>query len=143
VADENAANIEDQCGEKRSHVMNLPIKSNLFAVAHDDGKEASLQQSLRRTLVASIGPACSAALRKLAVRVDIEPKPPKGLLSTRSTRHCPTQVDWTTPNVGPKCFIDLDILHRSEVPGGKVARPRFQTVLGTLSIIINLQRNDT
>jgi uroporphyrinogen-III synthase len=63
--------------EKRGHVMNLPIKSNLFAVAHDDGKEASLQQSLRRTLVASIGPACSGALRKLAVRVDIEPKPPK------------------------------------------------------------------
>jgi hypothetical protein len=30
-----------------------------------------------------------------------------------------------------------------EVPGGKVARPRFQTLLGTLSIIINLQRNDT
>jgi len=26
VADENAANIEDQCGEKRGHVMNLPIK---------------------------------------------------------------------------------------------------------------------
>lgn len=51
--------------------------SNLFTVAQYDGKEASLQQSLRRTLVASIGPACSAALRKLAVRVDIEPKPPK------------------------------------------------------------------
>jgi uroporphyrinogen-III synthase len=51
--------------------------SNLFAVAQDDGKEASLKQSLGRTLVASIGPACSAALRKLAVRVDIEPKPPK------------------------------------------------------------------
>ena len=30
-----------------------------------------------RTLVASIGPACSAALRKLAVRVDIEAQPPK------------------------------------------------------------------
>jgi uroporphyrinogen-III synthase len=51
--------------------------SNLFAVAQDDGKEASLKQSLGRTLVASIGPVCSAALRKLAVRVDIEPKPPK------------------------------------------------------------------
>ncbi|MGH6793737.1 MAG: uroporphyrinogen-III synthase [Methylocella sp.] len=50
---------------------------NLFAVAQYDGKEASLKQSLVRTLVASIGPACSAALRKLAVRVDIEAKPPK------------------------------------------------------------------
>jgi uroporphyrinogen-III synthase len=39
--------------------------------------EASLQQSLGRTLVASIGPVCSVALRKLAVRVDIEAKSPK------------------------------------------------------------------
>jgi len=51
--------------------------SNLFAVAQYDGKEASLQQSLGRTLVASIGPVCSAALRKFAVRVDIEAQPPK------------------------------------------------------------------
>jgi uroporphyrinogen-III synthase len=51
--------------------------SNLFTVAQYDGKEASLQQSLGRTLVASIGPVCSAALRKLAVRVDIEAQPPK------------------------------------------------------------------
>jgi len=39
--------------------------------------EASLKQSLDRTLVASIGPVCSVALRKLAVRVDIEAQPPK------------------------------------------------------------------
>jgi uroporphyrinogen-III synthase len=51
--------------------------SNLFTVAQYDGKEASLKQSLGRTLVASIGPVCSAALRKLAVRVDIEAQPPK------------------------------------------------------------------
>jgi uroporphyrinogen-III synthase len=51
--------------------------SNLFTVAQYDGKEASLKQSLGRTLVASIGPVCSAALRKLAIRVDIEAKPPK------------------------------------------------------------------
>jgi uroporphyrinogen-III synthase len=50
---------------------------NLFAVAHYNGKEESLRQSLGRTLVASIGPVCSAALSKLAVRVDIEAKPPK------------------------------------------------------------------
>jgi uroporphyrinogen-III synthase len=50
---------------------------NLFAVAQCDGKEVSLKQSLGRTLVASIGPVCSAALRKLAVRVDIEAQPPK------------------------------------------------------------------
>jgi hypothetical protein len=34
-------------------------------------------QSLGRTLVASIGPVCSVALRKLTVRVDIEAQPPK------------------------------------------------------------------
>jgi uroporphyrinogen-III synthase len=50
---------------------------NLFAVAQSGGKEASLRQSLGRTLVASIGPVCSASLRQLAVRVDIEAKPPK------------------------------------------------------------------
>ena len=51
--------------------------SNLFTVAQCDGKQESLKQSLGRTLVASIGPVCSVALRKLAVRVDIEAKPPK------------------------------------------------------------------
>jgi uroporphyrinogen-III synthase len=51
--------------------------SNLFTVAERIGKEASLKQSLDRTLVASIGPVCSATLRKLTVRVDIEAKPPK------------------------------------------------------------------
>ena len=50
--------------------------SNLFTVAQYDGKEASLKQSLGRTLVASIGPVCSVALRKLTVTVDIEAKPP-------------------------------------------------------------------
>jgi uroporphyrinogen-III synthase len=51
--------------------------SNLFTVAQRNGKEASLRLSLDRTLVASIGPVCSATLRKLAVRVDVEAKPPK------------------------------------------------------------------
>jgi uroporphyrinogen-III synthase len=50
---------------------------NLFVVAQRGGKEALLKQSLGRTLVASIGPVCSAMLRKLAVRVDVEAKPPK------------------------------------------------------------------
>jgi uroporphyrinogen-III synthase len=56
---------------------NASQASNLFTVAQNNGKEASLKQSLGRTLVASIGPVCSVALRKLAVRVDIEAKPPK------------------------------------------------------------------
>ena len=51
--------------------------SNLFTVAQYNGKEAPLKRSLGRTLVASIGPVCSVALRKFAVRVDIEAQPPK------------------------------------------------------------------
>ena len=39
-------------------------KRRSFAVARYDGQKASLKQSLGRTLVASIGPVCSAALRK-------------------------------------------------------------------------------
>jgi len=45
-------------------------KVRVCAVAEYDGKEESLKQSLGRTLVGSIGPVCSAALRKLAVRVE-------------------------------------------------------------------------
>jgi uroporphyrinogen-III synthase len=51
--------------------------NNLFAIAQYEGKETSLKQSLGRTLVASIGPVCSATLRRFAVRVDIEAQPPK------------------------------------------------------------------
>jgi uroporphyrinogen-III synthase len=51
--------------------------TNLFAVAEGAGQETALQQGLARTLVASIGPVCSRALRKLGVRIDIEAKPPK------------------------------------------------------------------
>ena len=51
--------------------------SNLFTVAQRIGKEAALRESLGRTLIASIGPVCSATLQKLAVRVDVEAKPPK------------------------------------------------------------------
>jgi hypothetical protein len=58
-----------------------------------------LKQSLGRTLVASIGPVCSAALRKLAVRVDVEAQPPKlGPFIDAINAGCPTHVDWTTPN---------------------------------------------
>jgi hypothetical protein len=39
-------------------------KARVFAVAQYDGQEASLKQSLARTLVASIGTVCSVALRK-------------------------------------------------------------------------------
>lgn len=51
--------------------------NNLFAIAQQGGKEASLKASLNRAVIASIGPVCTAALVRLGVRVDIEPHPPK------------------------------------------------------------------
>jgi len=50
---------------------------NLFAVAQQAGREESLQKGLARTIIASIGPVCTAALKKLGVKVDIESSPPK------------------------------------------------------------------
>lgn len=50
---------------------------NLFALAKQLGREAALAANLNRTLVASIGPACSAALRELGVKVALEASPPK------------------------------------------------------------------
>jgi uroporphyrinogen-III synthase len=50
---------------------------NLFAVAKDMGKVDALTQALNRTLVASIGPVASAALRGANVRVGLEASPPK------------------------------------------------------------------
>ena len=50
---------------------------NLFAVARESHGDDALRAALGRTRVASIGPVCSATLRKLAVRVDLEASPPK------------------------------------------------------------------
>ena len=51
--------------------------SNLFRVAQDAGRLDALRDGLARTRVASIGPVCSATLRELGVRVDLEAHPPK------------------------------------------------------------------
>jgi uroporphyrinogen-III synthase len=50
---------------------------NLFAVARRLGREPALREALGRTLVASIGPVASAALRAEQVRVSLEASPPK------------------------------------------------------------------
>jgi uroporphyrinogen-III synthase len=50
---------------------------NLFEVAARAGREASLKADLNRTLVASIGPVCSAALKEHGVGIGLEPHPPK------------------------------------------------------------------
>jgi uroporphyrinogen-III synthase len=50
---------------------------NLFAVAASIGKAKALEDALNRTLVASIGPVASAALRHARVTVGLESSPPK------------------------------------------------------------------
>jgi len=50
---------------------------NLFALAERQGRDRTLASHVDRTIVASIGPVCSAALRGLGVKVSLEAKPPK------------------------------------------------------------------
>jgi uroporphyrinogen-III synthase len=50
---------------------------NLFALAETLGRKGKVAANLNRTLVASIGPVCSAALRGRGVKVALEAKPPK------------------------------------------------------------------
>ena len=50
---------------------------NLFAVAKQLGKAEPLRSGLNATLVASIGPVASAALRDAQVRIGVEASPPK------------------------------------------------------------------
>jgi uroporphyrinogen-III synthase len=50
---------------------------NLFAVAERQGRAGPLRAALNRTLVASIGPVASAALREAGVAVGLESRPPK------------------------------------------------------------------
>lgn len=50
---------------------------NLFALAETLGRGEKVAANLNNTLVASIGPVCSAALRGLGVKVGLEAKPPK------------------------------------------------------------------
>ncbi len=51
--------------------------ANLFAIADQRGCAESLKYSMARTVVASIGPVCSSALRRQGLRVDVEAHPPK------------------------------------------------------------------
>jgi uroporphyrinogen-III synthase len=50
---------------------------NLFTVAAQVGRADALRVGLGRALVASIGPVCSAALRKAGLTVGLEASPPK------------------------------------------------------------------
>jgi uroporphyrinogen-III synthase len=56
-------------------VTNAEQVRNLFLVAGKDGE--TLKKNLNRTLVASIGPVASAALREAGVKIGLEASPPK------------------------------------------------------------------
>lgn len=61
---------------------------HLLQVAAADGLEESLREGLRDTVVASIGPTCSTALREHGLTVDLEPEHPKmGHLVQTAARH--------------------------------------------------------
>jgi len=69
---------------------------NLLKVAETNGSVQTLPQLLSRTLVASIGPVCSRALREIGVNPDVEADPPKlGPLVLALTRHLTPE-----PNAG-------------------------------------------
>jgi len=50
---------------------------NLLTVAEQLGRVTLLKTALKNSLVASIGPVCTKALHQHAIRVDVEPTPPK------------------------------------------------------------------
>ena len=56
---------------------NAAQADNLFAVAREQGREQGLAADLNRTLVASVGPVCSAALVRHGIGVALEAHPPK------------------------------------------------------------------
>jgi uroporphyrinogen-III synthase len=58
-------------------VTNAAQVYNLFDLAGNLGRTEALRTGLNRTLVASIGPVSSDALRKLGVTVGLEASPPK------------------------------------------------------------------
>jgi uroporphyrinogen-III synthase len=65
-------------GEMHAVVLtNAEQVRNLFVVAERLGRAQSVRAALNRTLVASIGPVASAALRDAGVHVGLESSPPK------------------------------------------------------------------
>jgi uroporphyrinogen-III synthase len=79
----DTAPLAELIGALERHEMDAAVFTNaeqvrnLFVVARQIGKHDSLRKSLNETLVASIGPVASAALRDAQVKVGVEAKPPK------------------------------------------------------------------
>jgi len=65
-------------GEMHAVVFtNAEQARNLFLVSAKLNKADALRQALNKTLVASIGPVASAALREMGIKVGLEASPPK------------------------------------------------------------------
>jgi uroporphyrinogen-III synthase len=58
-------------------ITNAAQVYNLFALAERLGQTTQLKASLKRTLVASIGPVASDALKKFGITAALEASPPK------------------------------------------------------------------
>jgi uroporphyrinogen-III synthase len=75
--------LADLIGALERHEMDAAVFTNaeqvrnLFAVAKTFNKVEALRGALNATLVASIGPVASAALREARVKVGVEASPPK------------------------------------------------------------------
>jgi uroporphyrinogen-III synthase len=67
----------DRGGVDAVAVTNAAQVYNLFELAGSLGREDALRAALNRTLIASIGPVSSVALRKFGVAVGLESSPPK------------------------------------------------------------------
>jgi uroporphyrinogen-III synthase len=50
---------------------------NLYTIAEKTGSATTLAKNLNRTLIASIGPVCSRALRERGISPTLEANPPK------------------------------------------------------------------
>ena len=58
-------------------ITNATQVHNLFAVAESLGQVDALREDLNHTLIASVGPVASSALRQFGVTVGLEASPPK------------------------------------------------------------------
>jgi len=58
-------------------VTNAAQVYNLFTVAERLGRAEALRDALNRTLVASVGPVSTDALKKFGVGIGLEASPPK------------------------------------------------------------------
>jgi uroporphyrinogen-III synthase len=79
----DTARLEDLVGKVERGEMHAVVFTNaeqarnLFLVSSRLDKADALRQALNKTLVASIGPVASAALREAGVKVGLEASPPK------------------------------------------------------------------